>query len=193
MCASLKQPPLRPSIRVVIDQDATKSEQRVVWNRRWLYLRALQADDAIRYAAFLASLDRARIDRRTLELLPDPTELGRSAPRNDDQDITFAAIDDDGVGCVLGIARAVRGPGSQLAEFGMVLWPKVEGQGLGRLLIGKLVNGCRDWRVGELIGQTSANNRSMIELARAFRFVVTPFGAPGIVLLRLRLREHAPG
>ena len=57
------------------------------------------------------------------------------------------------------------------AEISVVLRPALEGQGLGRVLMGKLLNYCSDCGVQEFVGHTTLDNRRIIKLARAFGFV----------------------
>lgn len=163
--------------------------QNVGWRGRWVCLRPAGSDDARRYADFRASLDTGRINAGTLALLPDGATLGRSGTNGEHRNFTFVAVLDDAAGTLLGIARAIRCARGKAANVAIVLRPDVEGQGLGRLLMGKLVTDCRASDLLELAGETSFDNRRMIELARAFRFVDTPSAEPGIVSLRLKLRE----
>ena len=160
------------------------ASQPVVWNGRHVWLRRLLGNDAKRYAAFHAALDPARETG-----IPDPDAFVRT-PGSDDRDILIAAIVNDASGgSVLGVARATRIADGDRAEIAIVLRPNVEGQGLGRLLMGRLVNYCRDCGLSELIGQASRDNRRMIDLARAYRFVDTPGDVAETVSLRLRLQR----
>jgi GNAT superfamily N-acetyltransferase len=163
--------------------------QLVGWRGRWLCLRTLHVRDAARYAEFHALLDSTRVDGKTLALLPDCAAVAAGAIDRDRRRITFAAILDDKPGTILGVACAVREKDEKVAHVAIALRPNVEGQGLGRLLVGKLVTDCRQTDLLELTGETHAGNQRMLDLARAFRFVETPAAAPGFVSLRLPLRQ----
>jgi len=173
----------------VTTHDARKNTQHVGWKSRWVCLRPLDPDDATRYADFVASLDRRRLDNGTLVLLPDPANFAARAANGDGRNVTYVAILDDARGTLLGIARAMRSSKQKVAKVAIVLRPDVEGQGLGRLLMGKLVTDCRASGLLELAGETPVDNRRMIDLARAFRFVDGPSRVPGFVSLRLRFRQ----
>ena len=164
--------------------------QRILWKGRSVWLRELRAGDSERYAAFQESLDSARRDRLAHVALPHAEQIAQRDSTDDEADILFAAIASDGRSVdILGIALAIPCPDANAAEIAIVLRPDVEGQGLGRLLMGKLVNQCRDRGLRELVGYTRSDNDRMIELGRAFRFVVMKtFGAPGTVSLRLQLQ-----
>jgi len=159
---------------------------RVAWKGRWVCLRALRSDDAPRYADFHAWLDPRRMDG-TFALLPVPEDMRAAACR--DGSVTVVAVLDDGAGALVGIARAKRCPNRKLANVAVALRPDVEGQGLGRLLLGRLVTDCRAAGLLELAGETRVDNRKMIELAHAFRFVDIPSSVPGLVSFRLNLRQ----
>lgn len=163
--------------------------QRVDWNGRWLWLRHLRSDDAKRYADFHASLDLHRVNGGFFALLPLPADVAAGPSYRDGRNITLIAVLDDAPGTMLGIARAKRCPNEKIANVAIALRSDVEGQGLGRLLMGRLVTDCRASDLLELAGDTRVDNRRMIDLARAFRFVITPATAPGVVLLRLELRQ----
>ena len=167
------------------------ASQPVVWNGRHVWLRRLRVDDEKRYAAFHAALDPARFDRCMKKGIPDADAFVRTLGC-DDRDMLIAAIvnDADG-GSVLGVARATRIADENRAEIAIVLRPNVEGHGLGRLLMGRLVNYCRDCGLSELVGHASRDNRRMIDLAHAFRFVDASGAVPDAVCLRLELWRSA--
>ena len=167
------------------------ASQPVVWKGRHVWLRRLRGDDQKRYAAFYAALDPARFDRLMETGIPDPDAFAGTLGK-DDGDILFGAIvNDESDGSVLGVARARRIADEDRAEIAIVLRPSVEGQGLGRLLMGRLVNYCRDHGISELVGQASFANRRMIDLAHAYRFVEAPGAVSGVVSLRLQLQRSA--
>ena len=172
-------------------KDSGKYAQHVDWRGRWLCLRPLRGEDASRYADFIASLDRARIGRSTFALLPEPADIAAMIANGDRRNVTYVALLDDAAGTLLGIARAARGAKDRIARLAVVLRADVEGKGLGRLLMGKIVADCRASGIVELVGETTLDNRRMIELARAFRFVDSPSRVPGFVSLRLRFKRSA--
>ncbi|HLX27688.1 MAG TPA: GNAT family N-acetyltransferase [Casimicrobiaceae bacterium] len=166
--------------------------QRILWRGRSVWLRQLRADDSERYAAFQASLDSARRDRLVHIALAQAEQIAQRDSTGNDADIVFAAIASDSSSVdILGIALAIPCSDANAAEIAIVLRPDVEGHGLGRLLMGKLVNHCRDRGLRELVGYTRSDNRRMIELGRAFRFVVQTCRVPEVVSLRLRLQPSA--
>jgi len=165
------------------------ASQPVVWKGRHVWLRRLRGDDAKRYRAFHEALDPARFDRHAQTGPPDPDAFVGTLG-SDDRDILVAAVVNDERGAsVLGVARATRRGDANTSEIAIVLRPDVEGQGLGRLLMGWLINHCRDCGLRQLVGQASLDNRRMIELAHAFRFVDAPAGGPGVIALRLQLQR----
>jgi acetyltransferase len=118
---------------------------------------------------------------------PPPDRIAQTDPTDGDDIMLAALVDDDDGEAILGVARALKSAEEQTADFAIILRPDVEGQGLGRLLMGKLINQCRDCGLRELVAYASADNQRLIELGRAFRFVQQGSGMPGIVSLRLQL------
>jgi GNAT superfamily N-acetyltransferase len=162
-----------------------------VWQRRTIDVRALDADDAALYSAFHASLGADRRDRRSRGRLPDPDEF--STRVQSDRDIAIGAVQLDGTSPkVLGIARAVRRRDANVADVGLVLPAALEGQGLGRLLMGVLIVCCRERGLRELFKDVRVEQRRVIELVRAFRFVDAPSTHRSRISLHLVLEEAGP-
>ena len=161
--------------------------QRAHWERRFVFLRALRHEDWPRYADFRARIELRRVNEHACGLLPKAVDVASGGARGDG--LVIGALLDDAAGSLLGVARAVRQPGKDAARVALVLRPDIEGRGLGRLLMGKLVNDCCALGFVELVGETPADNRPMIALARAYRFAVQASEIPGLLSLRLDLAE----
>ena len=87
------------------------------------------------------------------------------------------------------VARAAIDPVGHRAEFAIIVARMLTGQGLGRLLMKKLIRWARLKRLEELYGDVLADNRQMLQLVRALGFHVEPLaGEPGMMRVRLPLR-----
>jgi GNAT superfamily N-acetyltransferase len=161
--------------------------ERAHWERRFVFLRALGHEDWPRYADFRARIDPRRVNEPAHALLPKAVEVASGRASGDG--LVIGALLDDDAGSLLGVARAVRQPGKDAARIMLVLRPDIEGRGLGRLLMGKLVNDCCALGFIELLGEARADNHPMIALARAYRFAVRASEIPGLLSLRLDLAE----
>ncbi len=168
-----------------MSRDPVGSDSTIVWQGRKVHLRPLLADDATDYLAFHASLDLSGGSHGSCGRLPPPGEY--STRIVNDREVTIAAVSDDSAVKILGIARATLRSGKVAADAAIVLRPELEGLGLGRLLLGMLIIECRARGVRELLGEMSADDQRMIELAQAFCFVTAPSAAIGRVSLRLVL------
>jgi acetyltransferase len=170
-------------------------EQSVEWQGRMILLRPIRPEDAEQHYAFFRLLDPEDIHYRTFMQIRDleASQLARFTQIDYDREMAFIATGDhdDATAAMLGVARAVADPDNETAEFAIILRSDLKGRGLGRVLLGKLIAYCRSRGTRELVGETLWDNRRMIALARAFHFEVKPSPAPGIVTLRLPLREAA--
>lgn len=87
------------------------------------------------------------------------------------------------------VARAAIDADGRNAEFGIVVSRHLAGQGLGRLLLRRVVQWCRLKRLDSIYGDVFEDNASMLGLARhlGFEREAHPDGY-GITRIRLRLR-----
>jgi acetyltransferase len=89
---------------------------------------------------------------------------------------------------ILGVVCAVIEPNPDNAEFAMVIRSDLACQGLGRILLQKMIHYCRRRGLGKLHGQTLSENRCMLGLACSLGYGP---GAPeqGEVDLKLELQQ----
>jgi acetyltransferase len=95
-----------------------------------------------------------------------------------------------GPGAVLqGVARLAADPDNERAEVAVLVHPDRTGRGLGRTLLGRLVDYARQRGIGELWGEVPAGNRAMLKLCAelGFRVARDPL-APDIRRVSLALR-----
>jgi len=79
----------------------------------------------------------------------------------------------DGKETPIGVARYVLVPEGDAAEFAITVADKWQGGGVGRMLLGRLVEVARERGLRRLWGETFATNHPMIHLAAALGFKVT--------------------
>ena len=86
------------------------------------------------------------------------------------------------------VARAFIDPVTQSAEFALVVQHQFAGQGVGTLLMQRLIAACRALGAAELWGDVLAENGAMLELCEHLGFSRHPnFGDPGVIRVRLPL------
>lgn len=90
-------------------------------------------------------------------------------------------------GKIRGVARLIgEGDGSK-AEFAMVVSDAVQGQGLGKLLLNRLVDVARAEGIREVNGEILGTNRNMLRLVASCGFEITDNPDEGTVTAKVRL------
>jgi acetyltransferase len=87
--------------------------------------------------------------------------------------------------------RAIADPDNVSAEFAIIVRSDLKGQGLGPILMEKLVDYCEKRGTHELVGEALADNRRLIGLAHRFGFAVSPRNG-GVVTLKRELKKSSP-
>lgn len=91
-----------------------------------------------------------------------------------DREMAFVAVARDALGVeeILGVARACVDPDNDVAEFAVLVRSDLKRQGLGTLLMRKLIRYCRERGTRELRGDVLSDNLAMLHLASALGFTV---------------------
>lgn len=144
------------------------------WQGVQLELRPIRPEDELRHVEFLASLDpediRMRLfySRRRMER----SELARLTQIDYTREMAFIAVapGPDGAPQTLGVARALADPDNFSAEFGIIVRSSLKGTGLGRILLGKLIDYQRANGTQQLVATVLRENQRMLELAYSLGF-----------------------
>jgi acetyltransferase len=142
---------------------------------RTLRLRELQANDRARLEALLAQVDAPDLRMRFFTAFRRiPTGLIDHLMRIDPaQRLIVAAVLDSGCGDdhaeIVGVARAHRTVGDA-AEAALLVRSDLKGQGLGTLLLGRLIERCRECGISRLIAEVMQCNSRMLRLAAKYCF-----------------------
>jgi acetyltransferase len=152
--------------------------ESLVWNGRVLMLRPIRPEDEEQHLEFLEQLDpedvRQRVfySRRSIER----SELARLTQIDYAREMAFIAVAPgaDGREQTLGVVRATADPDNHEAEFGIIVRSDIKGQGLGELLMEKLIRTSRDQGTQLLVADVLPENTRMRELARALGFSEEP-------------------
>jgi acetyltransferase len=168
-------------------------EDTVQWQGGPLLLRPVRPEDGAAHLAFFKALDPEDVRNRAFTFMRalQPLQLARLTQIDYDREMAFIATRKNAAGQdeTLAVARAISDPDNLVAEFAVTVRSDLKQQGLGRLLLSKLIEYCRRRGIHALVGETLRQNRGMQELARALGFTVGPPGAEGTVPLRLALRS----
>jgi acetyltransferase len=150
---------------------------------RNLVFRRLTQPDGARVQAFVRGLSpRSRHERyfSAIAELP-PRELERTTRRSDPRDASLAAFDG---AALVALAECAGG------EIALVVTDALQGSGLGRELMQRLLDHARRARLPALHGLVRYGNRAMLRLAASFGFRAGPSGDPDLVRMELPL-AHA--
>ncbi len=141
---------------------------------RSLRVRPIRHDDDGLEAEFVRGLSCESAYQRMLSAIKVTPEWVRSMTHIDYQRhmALVAATTLDGVEQFVGVGRYVVDRAGRSAEVAIVITDAWQGQGLGRRLLGALLEHAREAKVHEAEGIVLATNTAMLGLARALGFTL---------------------
>lgn len=90
---------------------------------------------------------------------------------------------------LIGVARYVRDKEGDAAEFAIVIADAWQGRGIGKRLLGKLIDIARSRGVQRLYGDILGTNRPMLELVRKLSFTLRRHEDPTLTRATLELSD----
>jgi acetyltransferase len=175
--------------------DAPAHQWRAADGER-LTIRPMQPGDAAREQAFVQALSSASRHLRFMNAVRElsPRQLQRFTHPDPAREFALVALrqqpgrPDEQVA----VARFALDAADEGCEFAIVVADAWQRRGLGRYLMGRLIEAAAARGLHVLWGQVSADNAGMLALARALGFAVTtPGDEPGV--RRVILRLDRPG
>jgi GNAT superfamily N-acetyltransferase len=173
---------------------------------RGLMLRSIHADDVDALRRGFSGLTAEEVRMRFLHPMTELPEALAHALCDLDPDvaIAFVLVDPPGAGTatlagraglpddaapeIHAVARAYIDPVTLAAEFALVVQHRYAGQGLGTLLMQRLIAACRARDAVEIWGDVLAENGAMLELCDHLGFSRhSAFQDPGVVRVTLTL------
>jgi acetyltransferase len=181
--------------RLAIRPYPKELEQWITWQGGPVLLRPIQPEDGAAHIAFFSALDPEDVRFRMFAQMRklQPSQLARFTQIDYDREMAFIATRKraDG-GCeTLGVARVVADPDNIKAEFAVIVRSDLKAQGLGTVLMEKLIRYCRSRGTREMTGEALTQNAGVLKLAERFGFDVRPFHDNETTALRLDLRNSA--
>jgi acetyltransferase len=162
--------------RLAIRPYPSELEEEVEHRGRRLILRPIRPEDTPQHRKFLAQIAPQDLYTRFFTLVRELPEadLAHLTQIDYDRDMAFIAVAQEagGVKEILGVARACADPDNNAAEFAVLVRSDLKGQGLGRLLMQKLVRYCRERGTQQLWGSVLSENASMLHLSQSLGFRV---------------------
>jgi acetyltransferase len=168
-------------------------EQKVTLSDGWeMLLRPIRPEDEPAHQIFFTHLSREDIRLRFFNAIKElpHTEMARLTQIDYDREMAFIAIapDGNGHGETYGVVRAITDPNNEQAEFAVIVRSDLKGQGLGRVLMEKIVDYCRSRGTKRIMGQVLKENTSMLSLANRLGFERSLDSAEGTWELSLDLQ-----
>jgi acetyltransferase len=177
--------------RLAIRPYPRELEQTIEWDGQPLLLRPIRPEDGPAHVRFFDALTaddvRYRMFVRVRHL--QPSQLARFTQIDYDREMAFIATrpGPGGIDETLGVARVVADPDNIEAEFAVTVRSDLKGHGLGRILMEKLIDYCRQRGTRAIVGEALPQNTRIIKLVQKLGFDVTGNPADDTMLLRLPL------
>ena len=177
--------------RLAIRPYPRELEQTIDFGGAPLLLRPVRPEDGPAHLRFFDALTpddvRYRMFVRIREL--QPSQLARFTQIDYDREMAFIATRPgaDGLAETLAVGRVVADPDNVSAEFAVTVRSDLKGQGLGRILMQKLIDYCRLRGTREIVGEALPQNNRIIGLVKKLGFEVFPAGEEGVRKFRLSL------
>lgn len=181
----------RAGSRLVIAPYPAHLESRIEVSGGQLQLRPVRPEDATALQAFITGCPQEDLYLRffgALRYLPH-SQLARLTQIDYDREMAFLAVAADG--SIVAEARAVTDPDNQRAEFAILVRHDWQGRGVGRRLLARLIEYCRERETGVLFGEVMTSNARMLDLCRASDFRCDS-SASGVVRVSLTLCTSKP-
>lgn len=154
-----------------------RGEQLALTGGLVLWIRPIRPDDVDALRRGFARLTPEQVRLRVFHRMNDLSEeiAERLCSVREHQGAAFVATDAEGE--IRAEARIYIGPTPERAEFALVVDPVLVGQGVGRMLMQRLLDEARRRRLVELWGAVLVENVNMLDLAQ--RLGATREGVPG--------------
>jgi RimJ/RimL family protein N-acetyltransferase len=167
-------------------------EQLRLPNGREVLIRPIRPDDAGPLRAAFPLLEPDEVRQRFLFAMKELSEEQASKLTHPDPRTEFALVVAEplppGEALVGAVARASIAPGTRDAEFAILVSHYINGMGLGRQLMRRLVRWSKGKKLDRLYGEVLEHNHPMLLLAQSLGFHRESANSPGLVRVVLDLR-----
>ncbi|MCG8613611.1 MAG: bifunctional acetate--CoA ligase family protein/GNAT family N-acetyltransferase [Pseudomonadales bacterium] len=161
---------------------------------RKVELRPIRGEDEPAHVRFHSKLSPESIRFRFFHYRKSFShdELAQMVQIDYDREMVFVAVVSDDSASkdeTLGVVRTWTDADNLQAEFAVIIRDDMKGEGLGRLLMDKMVEYCRSRGTVEMIGSVLPENEPMLKLARKLGFTVEFNHEEEVMDLRLPLNK----
>jgi acetyltransferase len=127
-------------------------EEWILWQGQKVLLRPIKPEDGAQHVEFFNALEPEDIRYRVFTHIRElqGSQLARLTQIDYDREMAFIAVSEHDPGRfeTLGVVRAVADPDNIAAEFAIIVRSDLKGQGLGPVLLEKLIDYCRSREPG---------------------------------------------
>jgi acetyltransferase len=189
---SVAPAPGDPIARLAIRPYPRELEETVTLrDGRTVLLRPIRPEDEPAHLELFESMTPEDVYYRFFNVIHrmSHTQLARFTQIDYDREMAFIATltDEEGRPQTLGVVRAVGDPDNTSAEFAISVRSDLKRQGMGSILLDKIIRYCRGKGTGKLVGQVLPDNRPMLALAARHGFERERLPGDDVVELRLSL------
>ncbi|MGD8116648.1 bifunctional acetate--CoA ligase family protein/GNAT family N-acetyltransferase [Vibrio sp. TRT 29B02] len=155
-------------------------------------LRPILPEDEPYHADFIHNVSKEDLYKR---FFSDVGEFNHEALANltqidYDREMAFVAVSQSREGCpIIGVSRALINPENTDAEFAILIRSDLKGNGLGKVLMTKVIEYCRNKGTKQMSGMTMPTNRGMLMLAQKLGFKLDVQFEDGIADMVLPLND----
>ncbi len=181
--------------RFAIQPYPAELAETVSWQGHAVLLRPIRPEDETIHRTFIEQLDPEDVRLRLFAVrrsLPH-SELARLVQIDYAREMAFIALAPkaDGALETLGVVRAIADPDNVEAEFAVIVRSDLKGQGLGDLLMAKILHYLKSRGTQRVIGDVLHENKPMRDLATRLGFRIDAAGSDDFAL-RYVLELSAP-
>ncbi|TAK46526.1 MAG: bifunctional acyl-CoA synthetase/GNAT family N-acetyltransferase [Xanthobacteraceae bacterium] len=168
-------------------------ENATLRDGRPIVLRPIRPEDEDLIGAMMVKMSPEDIRLRYFRYISsfEHAELARMTQIDYDREMAFIATltRPDGQAELLGVVRTITDADNDRAEFSVLVRSDLKGQGLGRILMAKMIGYARDRGTRAMIGHVLAENSDMLGLARRLGFSTHAGEDEDLVEVRLPLNQ----
>ncbi|MDP2562020.1 bifunctional acetate--CoA ligase family protein/GNAT family N-acetyltransferase [Psychrobium sp. 1_MG-2023] len=161
---------------------------------REVLLRPIKAEDEQSHIEFNDNLSKEDRYKRFFGEVGQLSheEMAKMTQIDFDREMAFIATyrDPDNKFHTLGVVRAITDPENHETEFAVVIRSDMQGQGLGKKLMVKMIDYCKHRETVTMLGLTLPQNAGMVSLARKLGFKVKFDIEEGWVEMKLDLQSY---
>jgi len=166
-------------------------EEQVMWHEQSILLRPIKPEDSDEHQRFFEALSKDDIHMRLFYSMRElqASQLAKLTQIDYDHEMAFIAVRKriDGSDETLGVVRGITDAENKNAEFAIIIRSDLKAQGLGFLLMNKLITYFRQRGIKALVGEMLSDNTAMHELVHQLGFTLHAEPLDGTMTLRLNL------